>query len=105
MAAPAQRSLPNGALVLLICLLCASWPRAQPAAVFTERFIFAGDRGHVHASSIVETPNGSLLAVWYENGPTNPAYYYRGGDADKSDDVRIAAPDGRAAPPGGTHRS
>lgn len=89
-AVTAQRSLPNGALVLLICVLHASWPRAQPAAVFTERFIFAGDRGHVHASSIVETPGGSLLAVWYENGPTDPAYYYRGGDADKSDDVRIA---------------
>lgn len=56
----------------------------------TERFLFAADRGHVHASSIVETPNGSMLAVWYENGPGSDAYYYIGGDEDKSDDVRIA---------------
>ena len=61
------------------------------APVHRERLIFTSDRGHVHASSIVETPNGSLLAVWYENGPKNDAYYFRGGDEDKSDDVRIAA--------------
>jgi len=90
MADEAQRSLPHGAVILLVCALCASFPRAQAAAVFNERLIFAGDRGHVHASSIVETPNGSLLAVWYENGLKNPAYYYRGGDEDKADDVRIA---------------
>jgi predicted neuraminidase len=58
--------------------------------LYRERFIFQPGRGHVHASSIVETPGGSLLAVWYENGPSNPAYYFRGGDEDKSDDVRIA---------------
>ena len=57
---------------------------------YRERFIFQSGRGHVHASSIVETPEGSLLAVWYENGPSNPGYYFRGGDEDKSDDVRIA---------------
>jgi predicted neuraminidase len=60
------------------------------ASLFHDRFIFQPGRGHVHASSIVETPNGSLLAVWYENGPANPSYYFRGGDEDKSDDVRIA---------------
>ena len=59
------------------------------APAYSERSIFSGDRGHVHASSIVETPKGSLLAVWYENGPPNDAYYFRGGDADKADDVRI----------------
>ena len=30
------------------------------------------------------------MAVWYENGPKSDAYYFRGGDEDKSDDVRIA---------------
>ena len=48
-----------------------------------------GGRGHVHASSIVECPNGDLLAVWYENGPKHASFEYSG-DADKSDDVRIA---------------
>src|SRR5688572_1040233 len=69
--------------------LTGSSPLAQTSR-YTERFIFAGDRGHVHASSVVETPGGSMLAVWYENGPPNDAYYFRGGDEDKSDDVRIA---------------
>ncbi|HEV3484406.1 MAG TPA: hypothetical protein VG106_03290, partial [Vicinamibacterales bacterium] len=59
--------------------------------VHRERFIFSEGRGHVHASSVIETPNGSLLAVWYENGPRSDAFYYRGGDEDKADDVRIAA--------------
>ncbi len=58
-------------------------------SLYRERFIFSENRGHVHASSVVETPNGSLIAVWYENGPTNDTYYYRGGDEDKADDVRI----------------
>ena len=74
-----------------------SFPRAD-TALYRERFIFTGERGHVHASSIVETPNGSLLAVWYENGPPNDAYYFKGGDEDKSDDVRIA---GARLPRGG----
>ena len=68
----------------------SSFSDSATAPLHRERFIFQGDRGHVHASSIVQTPNGSLLAVWYENGPPNPAYYFRGGDEDKSDDVRIA---------------
>lgn len=75
--------------MLLLAALSLSRPTAQTAS-YRERFIFTGDRGHVHASSVVETPSGSLLAVWYENGPPNDAYYFRGGDEDKSDDVRIA---------------
>jgi predicted neuraminidase len=78
------------AVVALAGALAASSPIAGTPPLHRERFIFSGDRGHVHASSVVETPNGSLLAVWYENGPPDPAYYFRGGDADKSDDVRIA---------------
>lgn len=48
-----------------------------------------GSHGHTHASCIVETPEGNLLAVWYENGPRLDSYYYKDGDWDKSDDVRI----------------
>ena len=44
--------------------------------------------GHVHASCIVECPNGDLRAVWYENGsPLQPPYFSE--QQDKSDDVRI----------------
>jgi predicted neuraminidase len=77
-------------LVVLFFLAGAVSFSLRANASLHERFIFQSDRGHVHASSIVETPGGSLLAVWYENGPANPAYYFRGGDEDKSDDVRIA---------------
>jgi predicted neuraminidase len=77
-------------VALLLASLSVSRP-AGNAAHYRERFIFTTDRGHVHASSVVETPKGSLLAVWYENGPQNDSYYFRGGDEDKSDDVRIAA--------------
>jgi predicted neuraminidase len=76
------------ASAFVLSVLVAVVPRA--ATNYNERFIFTADRGHVHASSVVETPNGSLLAVWYENGPSNDAYYFKGGDEDKSDDVRIA---------------
>jgi predicted neuraminidase len=75
-----------------------SVPPMHSSPIYRERMIFSGDRGHVHASSVVETPNGSLLAVWYENGPKNPGYYFQGGDEDKSDDVRIA---GARLAPGG----
>jgi predicted neuraminidase len=77
------------AAAMLAVALTGTFPAAQ-SAVYRERFVFSGDRGHVHASSVVETPGGSMLAVWYENGPGNDAYYFRGGDEDKSDDVRIA---------------
>jgi predicted neuraminidase len=79
----------RAAVGLLLSALIGSVPGAD-SALHRERFIFTGDRGHVHALSVVETPGGSLLAVWYENGPPSDAYYFRGGDEDKSDDVRIA---------------
>jgi predicted neuraminidase len=94
------RSLRRRGSIILFGLmggLSASFPLAD-TALHRERFIFTGDRGHVHASSVVETPNGSLLAVWYENGPPNDTYYFKGGDEDKSDDVRIA---GARLPRGG----
>ncbi len=78
-----------GVALAALGLLVASGSNTGTAPLLQERFIFTGDRGHVHASSIVETPNGSLFAVWYERGASNDAYYFKGGDEDKSDDVRI----------------
>jgi predicted neuraminidase len=68
-----------------------SWTVASSAAEYREMFIFPPDpegHGHVHASCIVECPNGDLRAVWYENGQVLPAPYYNE-DRDKRDDVRI----------------
>lgn len=48
----------------------------------------AKSHGHVHASCIVECPNGDLRAVWYENGSELPPPYFSE-NRDKSDDVRI----------------
>lgn len=83
---PARRA----AALLSMLALCGLLAGAS-APVFEERFIFADDRGHVHASSVVETPGGQLLAVWYENGDPRPDTFFQGGDADKRDDVRIGA--------------
>ena len=100
----AERPLALAAVVVVVASSFAgALPvvlRGETVPLHRERFIFSDPRGHVHASSIVETPNGSLLAVWYENGPRSQAHYFRGGDEDKSDDVRIAAarlPRGAAA--------
>jgi predicted neuraminidase len=60
-------------------------------SLYEEEFIFdpqIEDHGHVHASCIVECPNGDLRAVWYENGRELPPPYYSE-RKDKSDDVRI----------------
>jgi predicted neuraminidase len=100
-----RRSGRSAAAALVITAIAvAAGTASSPAAraedpLHRERFLFAGGRGHVHASSIVETPGGSMLAVWYENGPANEAYYFRGGDEDKSDDVRIAGARLRAGAP------
>lgn len=56
----------------------AAWSQAG----VTGQFIFQPDKllhGHTHASSLVECPNGDLLACWYE------------GVTDKSADVHIQA--------------
>ncbi len=69
-------------------LLCAAHAEA---AVYEAQLVFeptAQTPKHVHASCIVECPNGDLMTVWYENGAPLPAPYYSG-DSDKSDDVRI----------------
>jgi len=59
--------------------------------IYEESLIFdpqVESHGHVHASCIVECPNGDLRAVWYENGEElKPPYYSE--NKDKSDDVRL----------------
>ncbi len=84
-----MKILTSGILVLV--LLCSTYVCAEP--FFESEYIFDPQKqshGHVHASCIVECPNGDLLAVWYENGEPRDDYYYTR-DADKSDDVRIGA--------------
>jgi predicted neuraminidase len=63
---------------------------ASSAAGPTSGVIFTGNRGHVHASSIVETPSGALLAAWYENADPDGAGPFEGQDRDKREDVRIS---------------
>ena len=74
---------------LLLAATVALRGAAQEALV-SER-IFTGDRGHVHASSIVEAPSGALIVAWYENGDPHGAGPFEGQDMDKRQDVRISA--------------
>ena len=78
----------SGGLLLAGALVATQVVATQP--LHTERFIFSGDREHVHASSVIETPQGGLLAVWYENGESRPDTFFQGTDEDKRDDVRIS---------------
>jgi len=77
-------------LTTLLLTAAISGPiHAEP--LYREQFIFDPEvegHGHVHASCIVECPNGDLRAVWYENGTQLPPPYYSE-RRDKSDDVRI----------------
>ena len=63
---------------------------AAPPDQLTSELIFPGERGHVHASSIVETPSGGLLVAWYENSDPSNTGPFEGQDLDKRDDVRIS---------------
>src|SRR5690606_12563253 len=78
-----------GGIRLLVACVAAigltAWlpTMAQSPVDFTSDVVFTGDRGHVHASSIVETPSGALLAVWYENGDPTGAGPFEGQDLDK----------------------
>ena len=61
-------------------------------ALYIEDFIFKpqiDSNIRAHASCIIETPEGNLLAVWYQNGPQGDSYYYKSGDWDKTGDVHI----------------
>ena len=75
--------------ILATAVLLACGVHAQ--GKFEAEFIFdpaVESHGHVHASCIIEAPNGDLRAVWYENGaPLPPPYFSK--QQDKSDDVRI----------------
>ena len=87
-----------------IVLACAAalLLAAADQPLYEAEFVFdpkAADHGHVHASCIVECPNGDLRTVWYENGPALPDTYYAK-DKDKSDNVRLGGsrkPAGAAA--------
>ncbi len=75
-------------------------PGALAAPLFDAAMIFETDGpNHVHASSLIETPGGELIAVWYENGTVidDPRYYYD--RKDKSSDVRIGGARKRAGAP------
>ena len=78
---------------LLSIIITLGLALATHAELHEERFIFTPAEEtpeHVHASCIVECPNGDLMAVWYENGTPLPEPYYSG-NSDKSDDVRLGA--------------
>lgn len=86
----------RAALALCMAAVLVSTGTAQDA--FVSAPVFSGDRGHVHASSIVETPSGALMVAWYENGDPHGAGPFEGQDLDKRQDVRISA---ARRPPGG----
>lgn len=73
----------------------------QAGALFEAESVFdptVESHGHVHASCIVECPNGDLRLVWYENGsPLKGPYFDK--QKDKSDDVRVG---GARKPHGGS---
>ncbi|MBI4556519.1 MAG: exo-alpha-sialidase [Candidatus Hydrogenedentes bacterium] len=74
----------------IVCLLITAG-KVWAAPLYEAEFVFDPEKenhGHVHASCIVECPNGDLRAVWYENGTPMPAPYFSE-QRDKSDDVRI----------------
>jgi predicted neuraminidase len=89
-------------LTVILASWCAVVSGAPEQVVFESSFIFDPEKeshGHVHASCVVECPNGDLRAVWYENGRELPPPYFSK-EKDKSDDVRIGGsrkPNGVAA--------
>src|SRR5262245_30064377 len=92
--------MPRFAWILVLLIVSAGRP-ALAAPLFEAESVFdpqAGEHGHVHASCIVECPNGDLRVVWYENGPALPAPYFDK-QKDKADNVRIG---GARKPAGAT---
>lgn len=77
------------ASILLAIFLVPDTVRSEPFIKTEQVFDPAsGEHGHVHASCIVECPNGDLRVIWYENGTPLPDPYFSK-QRDKSDDVRI----------------
>jgi len=63
-----QRWSARATLSVLLLALAATWvaiPYAAAAPSFRSRSIFPPQEKHVHSSSLVELPNGDLLAVWF----------------------------------------
>jgi len=89
-------------ILSIACLLpIALFAAGAEGPLFESDLVFdpgGGEHGHVHASCIVECPNGDLRVVWYENGAPLPDTYYSK-DRDKSDNVRIG---GARKPAGGS---
>jgi predicted neuraminidase len=86
-------------LSLIFCAMLSCF--VQAAELYEARSVFdptVESHGHVHASCIIECPNGDLRTVWYENGSPLPAPYFSA-QKDKSDDVRIG---GSRLPRGGS---
>ncbi|NUN95184.1 MAG: exo-alpha-sialidase [Candidatus Omnitrophica bacterium] len=82
-----MRKLLSG--LFMACLFAFQASAAEP--LHEAEFIFdpaVKSHGHVHASCIVECPNGDLRAVWYENGDPLPPPYFSA-QQDKNDNVRI----------------
>lgn len=87
-------------VLVLGCMMLSAADATTP--LYEADFVFdpeAADHGHVHASCIVECPNGDLRVVWYENGPKLPPPYFSE-QRDKSDDVRIGSARKPAGAPG-----
>lgn len=53
-----------GALIGLALMATSAWA-AGGRELFESRLIFPAQDKHVHSSSVVECPNGDLLAVWF----------------------------------------
>lgn len=79
------------AAVAVFALVAGAWAAVGASDDFVSAPVFADARGHVHASSIVETPSGALLVAWYENGDPTGSGPFEGQDLDKRQDVRISA--------------
>jgi len=81
--------MPSTILSIALVTVLSAFQVVHAGPLFEKQTIIdPGTHGHVHASCIVECPNGDLRAVWYENGTHLPAPYYDQ-RKDKSDDVRI----------------
>jgi predicted neuraminidase len=65
-------------LFLLISIVSSSQTRNSKNAIVQEEFIFPFQNEHVHGSSIVQLPNGDLLACWFQGSGERTA-----------DDVRV----------------
>jgi hypothetical protein len=77
--------------IALVLFFLAAVPVEAGEVLYESRFVYEPTEetpNHVHASCIVECPNGDLLTVWYENGDPLPEPYFSA-QGDKSDDVRI----------------